>query len=86
MSARKTQYLDFIPDHSSWANWNGNLVHYFSEQHIPYLPETKWKTVAQVLVNNAVWASYNVPSPQGFDNWQDWANVFTLAVNGAQNR
>ena len=82
----KAQFLNFIPQENTWDIWNGNLCHFFSEQHIPYLPEEEWRTVAQVLVNNPVWASYNVPTPDGFDDWQSWALEFTLAVNGPNNR
>jgi len=78
--------LDFIPSHSTWEQWNANLVHYFSQQHIPVLPEEEWQTVANILVNNPVWSSYNVPSGIHFNNWEDWASAFTLAVNGAQSR
>jgi len=78
--------LDFIPSHSTWDQWNANLAHYFSQQHIPIVSEYDWQTLANALVNNAFWSSYNVPSAQGFNTWDEWASAFTLAVNGAQTR
>lgn len=66
----------------SWEDWNGNLAIYFSQEHILMLPEEEWRTVAQHTSSLTVFEPYPVPSPDGFENWQDWAIEFTLIVNG----
>lgn len=82
MNVPKAVYLDFIPSHSTWDQWNANFIHYFSEQHIPMVPETDWKELATILSGNPVFSRFSVPNPAGFEHWEDWANQFTMAVNG----
>lgn len=77
------EYIPFITRENSWDAWNANLAHYFSEQHIPVMSETNWREVANALTTNGFWARYNVPSDSHFDSWQDWADQFSQAVNGA---
>ena len=76
-------YIPFITRENTWENWNANLAHYFSEQHIPVVPESDWRTTANALTTNGFWARYNVPSDTAFQTWQDWADQFSQAVNGA---
>lgn len=76
------QLIEFLPDHSSWDDWNGNLVHYFAEQGFPVLPEDQWIDVARAVTYNAVFDRYGIPAPETFASWQEWARVLTESVNG----
>jgi len=75
--------LEFYPEYSSWADWNGNLIHYFAEQQFPDLPEDRWTEVANAVTTNPVFDKFAVPSPYDFADWQEWARALTVVVNGA---
>jgi hypothetical protein len=74
--------IEFLPQYSTWEDWNGNLLHYFGEQQFPYLPEDRWLEVAQAVTVNPVFDKYAVPNPEMFERWQDWANNLIVAING----
>lgn len=74
--------IEFLPNYSSWADWNGNLLHYFSEQQFPFLPETQWRDVATAVTVNPVFDKYAVPNPNSVETWQEWASALIAAVNG----
>lgn len=77
------QIIEFGPEGSTWANWNGNLIHYFGEEPIPYIEdETQWKEVALNVVQLPTFINYAPPDPEVFETWQEWANEFITAVNG----
>jgi hypothetical protein len=76
------QFFPFGPDYSSWEDWNGNLLVFYSQEPIPHLEESEWKSVAKSLAQTATFANYPVPDPEGFENWQDWAYNFTQVING----
>lgn len=75
-------FFPFNPTNMSWADWNGNLVMYYSEQPIPYSPEEEWKLAAKNVSQLPNFSVYPVPDPDLYINWQDWANEFTLIING----
>ena len=58
--------LDFLPAYSTWDEWNGNLLHYFSEQQFPRLPEIQWQEVARAVTVNPVFDKYAVAAPETF--------------------
>lgn len=66
----------------SWENWNGNLILYFGTEPIPYLPEDEWKITAKNVSQLPRFEVYPVPDPDLFETWQDWAQQFTLILNG----
>lgn len=74
--------IEFLPAYSSWEDWNGNLLHYFSEQQFPFLPELQWREVAKAVTVNPVFDKYAISNPEEFELWQDWANSLISAVNG----
>jgi len=76
------QFFPCVPDHMSWEDWNGNLAIYYSQEHILFAPEAEWKKAAQHMSSLAAFEPYPVPSPEQFENWQDWAREFTLIING----
>lgn len=75
--------IEFLPDFSSWDDWNGNLLHYFGAQQFPYLPENQWRDVAFAVSLNPVFDTFGVPLPDSFQDWKDWARAFTTSVNGS---
>lgn len=74
--------IEFLPDYSSWEDWNGNLLHYFSEQQFPFLPEDQWREVAQSVTVNPVFDKYAIPNPETVETWQEWASGLITAING----
>lgn len=78
-----TQIIEFGPEGSTWADWNGNLLHYFGEEPIPYIPdETQWQTVAKTVVQLSTFMNYATPDPDIYESWQEWAKDFITVVNG----
>ena len=47
-----------------------------------YAPENQWKEVARNIGQLTTFESYPVPDPDDFDNWRDWASVFSVIING----
>ena len=77
------QFFPFIAEGSDWSNWNGNLAMFYGAEPIPYIPEEDhWKEVAKNVAQLPIFSAYPVPDPELFEHWQDWANEFTLIVNG----
>lgn len=77
------QIIEFGPEYSTWADWNGNLVHYFGEETIPYIPdEEHWQEVARNVVQLPTFMNYATPDPDVFDTWQEWVSSFIEVVNG----
>jgi hypothetical protein len=74
--------IEFLPDYSTWEDWNGNILHYYGEQNFPFLPEPQWRDVAFAITLNAVFDTYGIPAPDTFEDWRDWARAFTTSVNG----
>ena len=74
--------IEFLPDYSTWEDWNGNILHYYGEQNFPFLPEPLWRDVAFAITLNSVFDTYGIPAPDTFEDWRDWARAFTTSVNG----
>lgn len=77
------QIIQFSPEGSTWADWNGNLLHYFGEEPIPYYEdETNWQEVAKNVTQLSTFVNFAPPDPEAFETWQEWANAFITVVNG----
>ena len=76
------QFFPFIPDGMDWQSWNGNLIMYYAEEPISYMPEEEWITVAKNVSELPTFVNYPVPDPTGYENWQSWAKEFTQIING----
>lgn len=76
------QSIPFLPENSSWEDWNGNMLHYFGEEPLPYLPEEQWKDFGKILISIPTFSSFILPDPDEFENWQGWAMAVVVAVNG----
>ena len=71
----------FLPAYSSWENFNGNLIMYYGQEHIPYTPEENWQHTAKNIAQSSSFSVFPVPDPEKFTSWQDWAGEFVLIVN-----
>lgn len=80
MSIQK--FFPVNPQYMTWEDWNGNFIHYFSEEPVMYSTEENWKMVANNIGQLATFDSFPVPDPEAFANWQDWATAFSLILNG----
>jgi len=76
------QFFPFNASNMDWESWNGNLIMFFGAEPIPFMPEDEWAIVAKNVVQLPTFSTYPVPDPELFASWQDWANEFTLIVNG----
>jgi hypothetical protein len=65
-----------------WEDWNGNLIMFYGEEPIPYNTEDDWKITAQSVAQLTTFQVFPVPDPTLFENWQDWAEEFTMIING----
>jgi hypothetical protein len=82
MSAPINQSIPFIAGGSTWDSWNGNMLHYFGQEPLPYVPESEWQQFADVMVGLPTFASYGIPGPNGFGSWQEWVSSVIGMVNG----
>jgi hypothetical protein len=76
------EFFPFVPQYISWEDWNGNLIHFFSEEPIEYHKEKQWRQTAKSVANLPTFSVYPVPDPDNFQEWQDWALEFTQIING----
>jgi hypothetical protein len=80
------QNISWVPINAKWSDWNGNMVHYFGEEPIPYLPnEEDWRKVADAICGLPTFTNYSPPDPDLFEKWEDWALQFRMAINGPTN-
>ena len=76
------QFFPFIPQHTDWESWNGNVIMFYAEEGIQFRPEAEWQMMAKGMAQLPTFSSYPIPDPDLYQNWQDWANEFTLIING----
>lgn len=76
------QSIPFLTDDMTWENWNGNMIHYFGEEPLPYLTELNWKDFANNMIGLPTFSTYGLAGPDTFATWQDWVKSIIGAVNG----
>jgi hypothetical protein len=76
------QFFPFSPDYSTWDDWNGNLVTFYAQEAIEVNTEENWRQTAANVASIPVFAAYPVSDASGFDDWQSWAEEFSLTING----
>ena len=81
--ARINQDIPFLAEDMTWENWNGNMLHYFGEEPLPYVSEENWVSFADSMVSLSTFSSYAIPRGEEFENWQDWVEAVILTVNGS---
>lgn len=82
MSAPITQNIPFLAGDSTWENWNGNMLHYFGQEPLPYVGEESWRDFAHAMSALTTFSVYNVPDPEMYTDWRDWVQVTVGLVNG----
>ena len=75
-------FFPFIPHYTTWEDWNGNLIMYYSEEPIPYTSEEDWKTTVKNMIALPTFLSAPIPDPELYEHWEDWVNQFNLILNG----
>jgi len=75
-------YFPYLPDHSTWEEFNGNLFVEYGGRNIVFSTEDRWEDTARALGQSESFSSYPVPSPDGFEDWQAWARAFVTIING----
>lgn len=64
----------YDPRGLSFVQWASLLVEMFADQNLEYPTDnTDWKMWAYGLSGNGYFTQYNIPTPDGFNNWEDWA-------------
>jgi hypothetical protein len=79
------QIIEFLPDDMDWNSWNGNMLHYFSEEPMPMVDELHWQELGRSLTFLPTFNSYAIPDPDLYDDWKKWAKDLTEVVNGPTN-
>ena len=72
----------FSVENTDWQAFNGNLIMYYGQEPIPISSEDDWAITAKNVSQIPSFVQYNIPDPEGFENWQDWAKEVTLIING----
>ena len=67
--AKEFQDIPQLPDGVSWEDWNGNMLHYFGEEPLPYVTEDTF-------------SAYGFPDPEEIEDWQQWVRSIITIVNG----
>jgi hypothetical protein len=75
-------FFPFTPNGMSWEDWNGNLIMFYGQEPVAYNSEENWKETARGVAQLTTFEVYPVPSPDVYENWQDWALEFTEIING----
>ena len=75
-------FFPYVPDYMTWEDWTGNMIIHYGQQNIMLSSEDNWQEGAQNMARIETFGAYPVPSPERFENWQDWAREFTLIING----
>jgi hypothetical protein len=76
------QSIPFIAGDSTWEGWNGNMLHYFGQEPLPYLPEEQWRDFALTMIGLPTFSTFGLPGPESFETWQDWVTAIVGMVNG----
>lgn len=73
------------PGGLTWQEWSAAFSGYnTSVSFIPQpMPEVDWKTWAREVRQVPSFEGYNLPEPEDYDTWQEWAQWLALALVGA---
>jgi hypothetical protein len=79
------QDIPVLPDNISWEDWNGNMLHYYGEEPLPYVTEENWPEFARIMGSLTTFSAYGFPGPELYADWRDWVRAITTIVNGPTN-
>lgn len=80
---RYQRVFPFTPDNTDWQTFNGNLIMYYGQELIPITAEDNWQVTARNIIQTPAFSSYNIPAPDAFLSWVEWAKHFVMLINGA---
>ena len=74
--------LVYDPRYHTFESWSSLMVEAYAAQQLQSgVSEDDWKEWALGLSGIDVFQNEAIPSPAGFDNWQNWAEAVVNAVN-----
>lgn len=74
--------LVYDPRYHTFESWSSLMVEAYAAQQLQSgVSEDGWKEWALGLSGIDVFQNEAIPSPTGFDNWQNWAEAVVNAVN-----
>jgi hypothetical protein len=79
------QDIPVLPVNISWEEWNGNMLHYYGEEPLPYVAEENWPEFARMMGSLTTFSAYGFPGPETYSDWRDWASAIITIVNGPTN-
>ena len=66
----------------TFESWSALMVEAYAAQQLTIgLPEERWREFAAGLMGIDIFQSEALPSPNLFENWQDWVDQVRNAVN-----
>ena len=80
--AREFQDIPQLPVGVSWEDWNGNMLHYFGEEPLPFVTEENWKQFALTMSSLNTFSAYGFPDPEEAEDWRQWVSYIITIVNG----
>lgn len=80
--ARIYQDIPQLPVGVSWEDWNGNMLHYFGEEPLPFVTEDNWKDFALSMSSLTTFSAYGFPDPEEAEDWKQWVQSIITIVNG----
>jgi len=72
----------FVPKHTDWQTFTGNIMMYYGQELIPITDEIDWKISARNIIQTPTFSRYNIPDPERYLTWEEWAQEFVLLING----
>jgi hypothetical protein len=75
----------YDPRYQTWKGWASLICEQYASQSLGDPPdEESWKTWADGVVGIDTFAKNGIPSPNFYDNWQDWAAQFGSIMSVAE--
>ena len=72
----------YDPRYHTWNSWASLMCEAYAAQQLSSnTPEEEWKQWASGLKAIDVFVNEGIPSPEIYENWQDWAQALVGAVN-----
>lgn len=74
--------LVYDPRYHTWESWSALMVEAYAGQQLAInVPEEKWRDWASGVNAIDVFMNEAIPSPNYYNNWQDWVSALINAVN-----
>ena len=74
--------LVYDPRYHTWDSWSSLMVEAYAAQQLSInTDEKEWRSWARGINAIDVFMNEAIPSPDYYENWQDWATALVNAVN-----